>query len=275
MPRAPIRRAPLLASPRPLVFAHRGGAALAPENTLPAFVNGMACGADGVELDVHLAADGVPVVIHDATLDRTTDRTGPVSALSSRELASVDAGYRFVRDGAFPFRGQGVGVPTLEAVLRRLSGARVIVEMKGTSPELARAVVDLVRALDAGGRVCLGSFSCDTIGSARRAAPEMVTGACQDETLKTLHRAWVRWPWPEPRVHAAYLVPERSGRVRVVSRAFVRQAHRGGQAVCVWVVDRPADIRRLLDWGVDGLITDRPDLAVPERDAWAAGVSSF
>src|SRR5687768_2540756 len=94
-----------------LVFAHRGGARLAPENTMEAFQNGMALGSDGLELDVHLASDGVPVVIHDKTLERTTSATGLVSARTSTELASVDAGFHFAKDGQLPFRGRGVGVP--------------------------------------------------------------------------------------------------------------------------------------------------------------------
>ncbi|MDA1185518.1 MAG: glycerophosphodiester phosphodiesterase family protein, partial [Acidobacteria bacterium] len=107
------------ASGRPLVFAHRGGSALGPENTLAAFDLGMRAGADGLELDVHLSADGVPVVHHDATLDRTTSASGPVVAHTAADLARVDAGYRFAGRGEFPFRGQGVGIPSLSDVLRK------------------------------------------------------------------------------------------------------------------------------------------------------------
>ena len=106
-------RVPVFQSPRPLVFAHRGGARLAPENTIAALDHGLALGADGLEIDVQLSADGVPVVIHDKTLDRTTDRVGAVHDLTADELARVDAGYRFERDGAHPFRGQDLGVPAL------------------------------------------------------------------------------------------------------------------------------------------------------------------
>ena len=114
------RRLPaVFQSDRPLVFAHRGGAQLAPENTMPAIDNGMALGADGLEIDVQLSADGIPVVIHDQTLDRTTDRTGPVSALTAAELARVDAGFHFELDGKHPFRGQGIGVPLLDDVLAK------------------------------------------------------------------------------------------------------------------------------------------------------------
>ena len=98
---------PCFARSRPLVFAHRGGSALAPENTLAAFDRGLALGADGVELDVRLSRDGIPVVHHDATLDRTTDATGPVSGRSADELRRVDAGFAFGPGDDRPFRGQG------------------------------------------------------------------------------------------------------------------------------------------------------------------------
>lgn len=264
----PGSRPAVFQSSRPLVFAHRGGAKLAPENTMPAFDNGMAFGVDGLELDVHLAADLVPVVIHDATLDRTTDRTGPVAALTSDELARVDAGYRFARDGSHPFRGTGAGVPTLEAVLRRFPDTRVIIEMKGASAALARAVVSVVRRVGAVERVCLSSFAQVTSDTVRAEAPEIATSASQEEARWTLHRSWIRWPWAGHRPYAAFQVPERVGRMRVVSPAFVRQAHREGQVVQVWVVDTPADISRLLGWGVDGLITDRPDVATDAVRRW-------
>src|SRR5439155_14737947 len=118
---------PALESSRPLVFAHRGGSKLGPENTIPAFDRGLAVGADGLELDVRLTRDGVVVVHHDRTLDRTTSLTGPVSERSARELTEV-------------------GVPTLHEVLSRYRDVRVIIEMKINAVELARATVDTVRA---------------------------------------------------------------------------------------------------------------------------------
>src|SRR5829696_6935884 len=103
---------------------------------MPAIDNGMSLGSDGLEIDVHLSADGIPVVIHDPTLDRTTDRTGPVSALTAVDLARVDAGFWFTIDGAHPFRGQGIGIPRLDDVLARHKTARIIIEMKGAEPAL-------------------------------------------------------------------------------------------------------------------------------------------
>ena len=259
---------PMFASPRPLVFAHRGGARLAPENTMVALDNGLALGADGLELDVQLSSDGIPVVIHDKTLDRTTDHTGPVRNFSAEDLAHVDAGYRFERDGGHPFRGQEIGVPTLAAVLARHRDSRVIIEMKGAEPALARAVAKDVRAASAIDRVCVGSFHQRSIVTLRDEAPEIITSASQPEARWALHRSWVSWPWIGARPYVAFHVPERAGRLRVVTPAFVDQVHHEGQVIQVWVVNDQADIIRLLDWGVDGVISDRPDVAVKVNAAW-------
>jgi glycerophosphoryl diester phosphodiesterase len=252
------------------VFAHRGGARLAPENTLVAFERGVSCGADGLELDVHLSRDGVPVVIHDRTVDRTTNGSGPVSGLTAAELAALDAGARFDAAGGCPYRECGHGVPTLQAALERCPRALVIIEMKDGSAALARAVIDVVRRVGAASRVCLGSFQLEAVAAARALAPEVATSASSIEARWTLHRSWVRWPFVSPRPYVAFQVPERAGRLRVVSPAFVRQVHREGQVVQVWVVDREADAHRLLTWGVDGLISDRPDVTVPVRNRWLA-----
>jgi glycerophosphoryl diester phosphodiesterase len=260
--------APVFQSDRPLIFAHRGGARMAPENTMPALDNGMALGADGLEIDVQLSSDGIPVVIHDQTLERTTDRAGPVTLLTASELARVDAGYRFERDGAFPFRGQGIGVPLLDDVLKRHPGARMIIEMKGGQPELARAVAASIRKAHAVERSCVGSFYPMSVKTMRAEYPEIVTSASQPEARWTLHRSWVRWPWTGGRPYVAFQVPEKAGRMRVVSRNFVRHVHREGQVLQVWVVNERDDVRRLLDWGVDGIISDRPDIAIATRDEW-------
>jgi glycerophosphoryl diester phosphodiesterase len=253
---------------RPLIFAHRGGSKLAPENTIAAFDTGMACGADGLELDVQLSADDIPVVIHDATLDRTTDGTGPVSDRTAAQLAEVDAGYHFAPDRGFPFRGRGQGIPTLVEVLTRYPRARLIVEVKGRSPRAGQIVARLLREHGAVDRACVGSFQPATVEAVRAFDPAIVTSASEPESRRTLYRSWFAWPSAPFRPYAAFQVPERAGRLRVVSPRFVRQVHREGQVLQVWVVDAPEQARKLLDWGVDGLITDRPDVLVGLRDDW-------
>lgn len=256
-----------------LVFAHRGGAKLAPENTMPAFANGLALGSDGIECDIHLSRDGVPVVFHDKTLDRTTNASGPVSARTAEELSRVDAGYQFMAlDGSRPFRGRGIGVPRLETVLTEFREVRVIIEMKQGEPALARAVADVLRRTNAVDRVCVGSFYRRGLAVLRAEHPAIATSASENEARWTLYRSWCRWPFGAARPYCAFQVPEHAGRLRVVSPAFVAQAHRDGARVDVWVVDAPEDMRRLFSWGVDGVITDRPDVAVPiARDVSASG----
>jgi glycerophosphoryl diester phosphodiesterase len=236
-------RHPFFSSTRPLVFAHRGGAALAPENTMGAFERGLALGADGVELDVHLSRDGVVVVHHDRTLDRTTGLRGLVAGRTAGELARA-------------------GVPALSDVLHVHRDARVIVELKVNHRELAAAAVDVVRRADAVERVCIGSFGCRVMRAVRRLEPALATSAAREEVRWALYRSWCRWPLSSA-AYDGYQVPERAGATRVVSDRFVRDAHGAGLGVQVWTVDTIDEARRLISWGVDGLITDRPDILVP------------
>lgn len=255
------------------MFAHRGGAALRPENTIAAFDHGLSFGADGLEFDVHLSRDGVVVVHHDATLDRTTDHRGPLAALTAAELARVDAGYNFVPRGQSvlpPFRGAGFGIPTLRDVLERYADISIIVELKLNEPMLAYRTIDEVRAVNAIGRVSLGSFGTRVLRAARSYEPRIHTGSSREETRLALYRSWCRWPVSNPPFDA-YQVPEVAGSTRVVSRRFIEHAHRSGIAVQVWTVDTESDINRLIDWGVDGIISDRPDIAVQAVRARTAG----
>jgi glycerophosphoryl diester phosphodiesterase len=240
-------RHPFFVSRRPLVFAHRGGSALAPENTMAAFDNGLAHGADGLELDVHLSRDGGVVVHHDRTLDRTTRLRGPIAERTTGELRAA-------------------AVPTLAEVLTRHRDVRVIVELKVNSEELARAAVDVVRQADAVDRVCFGAFGWRVLRSVRAIEPAIATSAAREEARWALYRSRCRWPVTRV-AYGGYQVPELAGRTRVVSERFVRDAHRADLAVQVWTVDTEEAARRLLAWGVDGLITDRPDVVVPLVDA--------
>jgi glycerophosphoryl diester phosphodiesterase len=247
------------------VFAHRGGAGLRPENTRAAFAHAAALGVDGCELDVRLSRDGDVVVIHDATLERTTDADGPVSALTSAELARVDAGFRFKPEDDFPWRGRGEGVPRLADVLADHPAMPFIIELKGADPALADAATALVAKVGALDRVCFGGFSDVTLAAARRAQPSACTSAATEEIRLALYKSYVWWPLGRV-AYQAYQVPEvASVGTRVVSRRFIRQAHRAGKVLHVWTVNTVADMQRLAAWGVDGVITDLPDVAVATR----------
>jgi glycerophosphoryl diester phosphodiesterase len=292
---------PFFDTRRPQVFAHRGGSALAPENTIAAFDNGLALGARGLELDVHLSADGVAVVHHDRTLERTTNLAGPIAGRTADELARADAGYFFRRvcppplarragelrrdspqrerpevgsDPAteFPFRGRGINIPTLAGVLCRYRDVPIVVELKVNDPGLARAVVDEVRKADAIDRVCVGSFGLRVLREVRRLESGIATSAAREEVRWALYRSWCRWPVTRTG-YQGYQVPEWSGRTHVVSPRFVEDAHAAGLGVQVWAVDTEPDAARLLAWGVDALITDRPDIIVPFVDARSGAIS--
>lgn len=251
------------------VFAHRGGAALAPENTFAAFDNALALGADGLELDVRLSSDDVVVVHHDAQLDRTTNAAGYVGARTAHELAGVDAGFRFGPTEGYPARGKGIGVPRLRDVLSRYRDVPIIIEMKGNSTALARATVDDVRAAGAIDRVCLGGFETRTLRAARSCECAIVTGASREETRWALYRSWIGWT-KRSVPYQMLQVPEFADRTQLVSPRLIRAAHEAGLLVQIWTVNDADDIRRLLDWGADGVITDRPDVAVPVVKEWAA-----
>jgi glycerophosphoryl diester phosphodiesterase len=252
-------------SPRPGVFAHRGGCALGPENTIAAFDRGLAAGADGLELDVHLSADGVVVVHHDETLERTTDGSGPIARRTAAELARVDAGARFAAaSGGASFKGQGIGVPTLREVLARYC-VPIIVEMKENSEEMGCAVVEEIRRAGAVDRVCAAGYGLKAIRAVRTLLPELATSACHPEVRMALYRSWAGWPVRRP-PYGGFQVPEFAGRLRVVSPRFIRHAHETGLKVQVWTVDEEPDMRRMLNWGVDALISNCPDVAVRVRN---------
>jgi glycerophosphoryl diester phosphodiesterase len=271
---API--SPGVLPPHPLIYAHRGGCALAPENTIAAFDRGMEAGADGFELDVRVSRDGIPIVHHDPDLGRCTDGRGPIAALTAAELASIDAGHYFDPENGYPWRGRGIAIPTLEAVLRRFPNASIIAEVKTYTGDAARAVARSVIDAAAVDRVCIGGFDIATMRAVRAFAPELVTGAAQTEVRGALYRSWAGLrPW-RPRYRAMH-VPEAVGRTRIVTPRFIARLHAAGIPVQVWTVNEEPNMVRLLDWGVDGLISDRPDLAVVVRDRWMrtrAGIHS-
>jgi glycerophosphoryl diester phosphodiesterase len=257
---------------RPLIFAHRGGSGLAPENTWPAFEQAHGLGVDGFELDVHMSRDGEVVVIHDADLRRTTDWHGAVSAKTADELMLADAGYRFQSPEApdsFPFRDRGVRIPRLRDLLVAFRDELLIIELKGTDRLVAERTLAVVRETDALDRVCFGGFSWRMLRALRRLEPRACSSASREETRWSLYGSWLRLTpsWARGLGVRAFQVPEMAGSTRVVSPRFLEAAHAADLLVQVWTVNEEADMRRLAAWGVDGLITDRPDRA---RQLWPA-----
>lgn len=264
LPDEPRLRRPYVVHERPLFFAHRGGSLLVPENTLPAFEQSVALGADALELDIQTTREGEIVVIHDIAVDRTTDGTGPVSRFTLSELRQLDAGYHFTPDGGrtFPFRGLGITVPTLREVFERFPGLRVNIDLKESTPDREQRLWKLIQQQRAEDRVLVASGDLNPpIGRFRRlTAGRVATSACpaevRDFVLASAARV-TRWLRPQ---YDALQVPEWHRGIHVVSPALLAAAHRRGLDVHVWTVDRAEDMRRLLAMGVDGIMTDRPDV---------------
>jgi glycerophosphoryl diester phosphodiesterase len=251
----------LLSLDTPVVIAHRGGARLRPENTLAAFDYAVALGADALECDVHVSRDGEVVVIHDDTVDRTTNARGPVAAYTARELQQMDAAWSFADPGGQAlFRGQGIGVPRLADVLGRFPATPCVIEIKGDAPAIVPHVVDVIRRHRRERDVVLGGFSHGVLAAVRSQAGDLVTSASIDEVRSAVRRAWCGL---SPRATGCRLfqMPVRYHGRRILRRQLTRAIRRASLPVHAWVVDDPAEMRQLLDWGVTGLITDRPDLA--------------
>ncbi|MBW0103129.1 glycerophosphodiester phosphodiesterase family protein [Pseudonocardia sp. KRD291] len=254
-------RHPYLDGPYPRAYAHRGwhvGDLAGCENTLAAFVRAADEGFGYVELDVHASSDGVPLIHHDPDLDRTTDATGRIADHRAAELDEVTVGGR-------------EPLPRLEAVLSAVPRTRVTIELK--SDDVVAPTLAVLERLGAWDRVCLGSFEESRLVRARsEAGPRLCTSLGQRGVLGLRGRAWLdALPGPLqaagvvgavlPGVHGQVAqVPVRFGPLTVVDRQFVRTAHAAGREVHVWTVDEPGSMHTLLDLGVDGLLSDRPDL---------------
>lgn len=250
----------LLCEPRRrLVIAHRGGAGRAPENTLAAFTRAAPLGAEAIELDVRLSRDGEVVVIHDPTVDRTTGSTGRVADRTAAELSRLDAGYRFSPDGGrtFPFRGQGVGVPRLEEVVRAVPGMPLLIEVK--EPAALRPVADLLERLGATGRSVVASAAFAGVAPARGGSLRTGASARDAAALLFALRAPVRLPYE------ALCIPPRHWGIPLPVGRLVRRAATCGTATHVWTVNSPAVAHRLWALGVAGIVTDVPDVIAASR----------
>ena len=248
----------------PITFIHRGGAAVVPEDTVLGFREGLKYGDAVIECDVHSTLDGELVVMHDEFVDRTTDGKGRISELSYAEIQRLDAGYRFTPDNgaAFPWRGRGVTVPSLGQIYAEFPDQPVNIEIKkGGRPDIEERVAAAIEAADAQSRTLVVSQSRTTIQRFRQVSKhEVATASSRIELLgywllTLLHLTWLIEP-----PFQALQPPEKYKGIPIVTPGFVRAAHRQNLRVDVWTIDDEADMRRLLSYGVDGIMTDRPDV---------------
>ena len=249
---------PFLDHGGPIAFAHRGGAEIHPENTERAFRHAVDLGFTHVETDVHVTADGVAIAFHDSVLDRVTDRTGVVAELSWSEVREARVG------GTEP-------ILRLDELFEAFPDTHVNLDPKHDAA--VEPLADAVRSAGAVDRVCVGSFSDRRIEGARALLGESLCVSAGPRRTAALVARGARLPVRVRDVHAAQ-VPPSYRRVPVVRRRFVEAAHRLGIHVHVWTVDDPVEMGRLLDLGVDGIMTDRPEVlreVFVRRGLWRGG----
>jgi glycerophosphoryl diester phosphodiesterase len=265
---------------RVVAYAHQGGALEAPSSTLAAISRAVALGATAIELDVHATSDGELVVCHDATLDRTTNADGPIAARTLAELKALDNAYWFVpgedaqpgRDpDHYPLRGrapedEAYGIATLAEILERFPGLVLNLDIKQTAPAVEpyeAALAELLRRYDRRDDVIVASFLDAATSTFKAVAPEIPTSAGTVATAEFYRAVVTGSEVPESvRRHVALQVPATFRDIKVVDERFVDRAHDAGLAVHVWTIDERDEMERLLDLGVDGIISDRPSVLV-------------
>jgi glycerophosphoryl diester phosphodiesterase len=246
---------------------HRGGAKWRPEHTVETYLEAWERWPGALlEGDVHLTADGVPVMHHDRTVDRNTNGTGPVGSFTLEELKALDAGYRFTPDRGetFPYRGQGLAIATLEEVLEALPDAQFLLEAK-PSIGVVPAMVEVIRRVGAEERVLLASFEPLFMAQLREELPR--AAHCFDfdtgmQMLLALREGGETWETFEPQddVLALMMVFIEQFQVTAEEIAAIREK---GVFVQLNTLDTPAEVERMLALGADGLLTDRPDIVAP------------
>jgi glycerophosphoryl diester phosphodiesterase len=253
---------------RPLVMAHRGGAGLWPENTLHAFSRAVEMGVDVLEMDLHSTSDGALVIIHDETVDRTTNGTGPVNRMTLDQLKRLDAAYRWSTDGgrSYPLRGQGIGVPTLGELFKAFPHMRFNIDIKQEQPSLIKPFCRVIRESGMTDKVLVASFDASVLDEFRRECAEVATSASAADVsrflvLKTIEPVDTRAP-----AARVLQVPEYAGGRQVLTRELVLAAHRHHLEIHAWTINDEAALRRIISLDVDGIITDYPDRLIALLD---------
>lgn len=247
---------------RPTILGHRGAAGDAPENTLAAFDHGLSVGAHVLESDVHCTRDGVPVLIHDPTVERTTDGRGPIAELDWKELRALDAGHHFQPEGSneFPFRERGLSVPSLEEAFKTFPEARFNLEIKSPMPVAVERTLAWIRELDREERTLVTAGDDAVMARLRegleRGRLRPALGASLADILDVVRAAVAGKP---PSTDSQALqIPTAFGGRPLVTPELVAHAHQHGIVIHVWTINERAEIERLLDLGCDGIVTDHP-----------------
>jgi glycerophosphoryl diester phosphodiesterase len=251
---------------KPEVIAHRGGAGQWPGETLFAFEQALKLGVDVIEMDVHSTADDVLVLMHNPSVDETTDGRGPVNKFELRELQKLDAGFRWTADGGktFPFRGKGIRVPTLEEIFLAFPQQRMNVEIKQKSPDIVGPVVAMIRQHKMEDKVLVASFSHQALTGFRRICPEVATSASGKELAKFVLRSKLLPGAPKAPDTDAIQLRSRFSILPIITKKIIRASHDRELPIHGWTVNDPKEMRRLIGLGVDGIITDFPGTLLEE-----------
>jgi glycerophosphoryl diester phosphodiesterase len=239
------------------LYAHRGASAERPENTMPAFERAVECGVDALEMDIHLTKDGHLIVAHDPDAKRVAAAPLKWTELELEDAQRLDVGWGFVApDGTRPYAGKGITVPRFDDVLDAFPGVRINVDIKNDARAVA-ATLAAVTAKQAADRVTIASFQTSIAIAVRRAGYEGETALSQMEVASLLALPGMLWRSLPYTGHAAQ-VPVVQGPVRFDRPTFIAKCHSIGLRVDYWVVDDPAEAKRLLELGADGIMTNDP-----------------
>ena len=250
---------------RPFVIAHQGGDGVWPGDTMFAFEHAVEIGADVLEMDAHITKDGQIVLMHDEKVDRTTDGTGLIEDLTLNEIKQLDAAYGWSNDDdrTFPYRGRGIQVPALDELFEKFPQMRYVIEIKLTQNPIDKPLCDLIRAHNMQDKVVVASFHDEAMQKFRSTCPEVATSASRGEVTKFVLLGKVflsglispRYESIQPPYD-----PAESKNIPIMTKRFIREAHAKNLAVEPWTVNDPELMKQYIEWGVDGIITDRPDL---------------
>lgn len=252
---------------RPLVIAHQGGDGIWPGDTLYAFEKSVELGADVLEMDAHITKDGQIVLMHDEKVDRTTNGAGLIEELTLSELKQLDAAYQWTNDNGktFPYRGQGIPVPTLEELFQKFPKMRYVIEIKLTKNPIDKPLCNLILKHNMQDKVMVASFHDVAMQNFRDACPEVATSASRTEVRNfvLLGKAFLSgFVAPQYQSIQPPYDPKESLNIPIMTPRFIREAHAKNIKVEPWTVNEPELMKQYVEWGVDGIITDRPDLMI-------------